>query len=103
MLNGGTLSGSTLNVSSDVEHADEDQDAHAHVEGTEPPQEHKPRAGSTFALHRLGCCVLRRCACVSIVAAEYLARGYSLSDQVLTRAIAIDSTFAVFFLCIIYL
>lgn len=38
--------------------------------------------------------VLRYFLWASIVAAEYLARGYSLSDQVLTRAIAIDSTSA---------
>ena len=30
------------------------------------------------------------CACVRAVAAEYLARGYTLSDQVLQRAIELD-------------
>ncbi|KAF8918846.1 hypothetical protein CPB85DRAFT_1278996 [Mucidula mucida] len=66
MLNGGTLDGSTLTVSSDVAHADEE-----HVEGKEGiDQSDKPRAG---------------------IAAEYLAKGYQLSDQILQRAIEIDN------------
>jgi len=68
MLNGGTLDGSTLDVTSDKEHEDEkhaDGEAVHHIE-----QSDKPRAG---------------------IAAEYLARGYTLSDHILNRAIEIDS------------
>ncbi|KAJ7366538.1 hypothetical protein DFH08DRAFT_834736 [Mycena albidolilacea] len=68
MLNGGTLDGATLTVTSDKEHEDE-----KHV-GNEPvhsiDQSDKPRAG---------------------IAAEYLAKGYTLSDTVLQRAIEIDA------------
>lgn len=73
-----------MSVSSDKEHTD--------VEETDPSkpidQTDKPRAGSEFAQSR----------CISIiqliyapVAAEYLARGYTLSDGILQRAIEIDS------------
>ncbi|KAF7365462.1 RRM domain-containing protein [Mycena venus] len=68
MLNGGTLDGAQLVVTSETEHEDE-----KHV-GDEPvhsiDQSDKPRAG---------------------IAAEYLARGYTLSDHVLNRAIEIDN------------
>jgi len=68
MLNGGTLEGAILTVKSDVEHKDEEHT------GTDPvhsiDQSDKPRAG---------------------IAAEYLARGYTLSDHVLNRAIEIDT------------
>ncbi|OCH91110.1 hypothetical protein OBBRIDRAFT_818942 [Obba rivulosa] len=63
MLNGGTLDGAQIEVTSDVAHP-------AHDEHQGPPeQSDKPRAG---------------------IAAEYLARGYKLSDQVLQRAIEVD-------------
>ncbi|KAJ7043826.1 hypothetical protein C8F04DRAFT_679367 [Mycena alexandri] len=67
MLNGGTLDAHALNVTSDTEHEDEkhtDEAVH-HIE-----QSDKPRAG---------------------IAAEYLARGYTLSDGILQRAIEIDT------------
>jgi len=74
MLNGGTLDGSHLNVTSESVHADapDTHDEHpAGAEGGAPfDQSDKPRAG---------------------IAAEYLARGYTLSDSVLQRAIDIDS------------
>ncbi|KAI0785722.1 hypothetical protein C8Q75DRAFT_774284 [Abortiporus biennis] len=67
MLNGGTLDGAHLVVKSDDEK----------VTGSVPPEDHgepeqsdKPRAG---------------------IAAEYLARGYELSDQILQRAIELDN------------
>ncbi|KAH8804337.1 hypothetical protein DL96DRAFT_1718147 [Flagelloscypha sp. PMI_526] len=63
MLNGGTLQGATLAVTSDTEHQDD-----PHVDG-DPTQSDKPRAG---------------------IAAEYLARGYILGDDILKRAIDID-------------
>ncbi|PSS37035.1 hypothetical protein PHLCEN_2v1074 [Hermanssonia centrifuga] len=68
MLNGGTLDGEQLSVTSPTDHQD---DVH-HDQYPELPidQTDKPRAG---------------------IAAEYLARGYKLSDQVLQRAIEIDS------------
>lgn len=68
MLNGGTLDGAHLTVVSPTEHPDgADED-----EGPDGPidQSHKPRAG---------------------IAAEYLARGYKLSDQILQRAIEVDN------------
>ncbi|KAF5315470.1 hypothetical protein D9619_007022 [Psilocybe cf. subviscida] len=66
MLNGGTLDGATLSVLSDTDHQDsEDTSSPDHP----LDQSDKPRAG---------------------IAAEYLARGYTLSDNVLQRAIEMD-------------
>ncbi|KAK0503795.1 hypothetical protein EDD18DRAFT_1130735 [Armillaria luteobubalina] len=67
MLNGGALDGATLSVTSDVPPPDEEDE---HKEGTPLQQSDKPRAG---------------------IAAEYLAKGYTLSDQILQRAIEIDN------------
>jgi hypothetical protein len=66
MLNGGTLDGANLSVTSDVEHKDEE----AGDESTPIDQTDKPRAG---------------------IAAEYIATGYKLSDSILQRAIEIDN------------
>ncbi|KAI0350338.1 hypothetical protein OH77DRAFT_1080606 [Trametes cingulata] len=66
MLNGGTLDGAHLTITSDQEHQDKDDGAAA---GDHIDQADKPRAG---------------------IAAEYLARGYKLSDQILQRAIELD-------------
>ncbi|KAF9220482.1 hypothetical protein BS17DRAFT_882346 [Gyrodon lividus] len=69
MLNGGMLDGATLTVTSDTEHADHhDAQEHHHADSIE--QSDKPRAG---------------------IAAEYLAKGYELSDHILQRAIEIDN------------
>jgi len=57
-------------VTSDDEHPDEDQDDATHADGHPIQQSDKPRAG---------------------IAAEYLAKGYSLSDQILQRAIDMDN------------
>ncbi|PPQ99195.1 hypothetical protein CVT26_014118 [Gymnopilus dilepis] len=69
MLNGGVLDGSTLTVTSDVVHPEEE-----HHTSDQPPhhvdQSDKPRAG---------------------IAAEYLAKGYVLSDSVLQKAIEMDN------------
>ncbi|KIK63297.1 hypothetical protein GYMLUDRAFT_41002 [Collybiopsis luxurians FD-317 M1] len=66
MLNGGALDGSTLTVTSDTVHPDEHEESKdEHIDQTD-----KPRAG---------------------IAAEYLARGYTLSDSVLQRAIEMDN------------
>ncbi|KAJ7600468.1 hypothetical protein C8J56DRAFT_9400 [Mycena floridula] len=65
MLNGGTLDGHQLDVTSEKDHQDVDEDH----DGTPLQQTDKPRAG---------------------IAAEYLARGYVLSDNVLQRAIELD-------------
>ncbi|KAJ7164717.1 hypothetical protein C8R43DRAFT_1122590 [Mycena crocata] len=66
MLNGGTLDSAALTVTSETEHQDEE-----HTGGDAHPieQSDKPRAG---------------------IAAEYLAKGYTLSDTILRRAIDID-------------
>jgi hypothetical protein len=66
MLNGGTLDGAHIVVTSPTEHADPSE---THDEGP-IDQTDKPRAG---------------------IAAEYLAKGYKLSDQVLQRAIELDN------------
>ncbi|KDR82635.1 hypothetical protein GALMADRAFT_238067 [Galerina marginata CBS 339.88] len=67
MLNGGSLDGSALSVTSDVVHQDED---HHPDQGHTFEQSDKPRAG---------------------IAAEYLAKGYTLSDNILQKAIEIDN------------
>lgn len=70
MLNGGSLDGANISVTSEVEHTDEVEADHP--EGTASPtieQHQKPRAG---------------------IAAEYLAKGYLLSDSILQRAIDMD-------------
>jgi hypothetical protein len=64
MLNGGTLDGSSIQVASDQVLPDEPDSDAAGLE-----QSDKPRAA---------------------IAAEYLAKGYLLSDQILQRAIDID-------------
>ncbi|KAJ3568371.1 hypothetical protein NP233_g5759 [Leucocoprinus birnbaumii] len=71
MLNGGTLDGATLSVTSDaVKEDDHLQKATAEQGHTgEFDQSDKPRAA---------------------IAAEYLAKGYSLSDKILERAIDMD-------------
>ncbi|KAG8214798.1 hypothetical protein J3R82DRAFT_9935 [Butyriboletus roseoflavus] len=67
MLNGGNLGGNTLTVTSEVDHTGhhDAEEHHHHIE-----QSDKPRAG---------------------IAAEYLAKGYKLSDHILQRAIEIDN------------
>ncbi|KAF8630867.1 hypothetical protein AX17_005226 [Amanita inopinata Kibby_2008] len=67
MLNGGTLDGSTLTVTSDSLPQEETE---AIKEGQPIDQSEKPRAG---------------------IAAEYLAKGYTLSDNILQRMIEFDS------------
>lgn len=69
MLNGGTLDGSRLEVTSDVDHQDEPHHDEPRS-GAPIDQSDKPRAG---------------------IAAEYLAKGYQLSDNILHRAIDIDN------------
>ncbi|CAE6402397.1 unnamed protein product [Rhizoctonia solani] len=68
MLNGGTLDGSAIAVTSEVEHEDLPQEEH-HDETNPIQQTDKPRAA---------------------IAAEYLAKGYTLSDNILQKAIDID-------------
>ncbi|EJD50578.1 hypothetical protein AURDEDRAFT_112188 [Auricularia subglabra TFB-10046 SS5] len=68
MLNGGTLDGAHISVHSDVEHP-EHEGEHHEAHGFD--QSDKPRAG---------------------IAAEYLAKGYTLSDNILERAIELDKS-----------
>ncbi|TFY66897.1 hypothetical protein EVG20_g4192 [Dentipellis fragilis] len=70
MLNGGTLDGAHLSVTSDVAHQDEADEEHAKTSPHHIEQSDKPRAG---------------------IAAEYLAKGYVLSDTILHRAIQLDN------------
>jgi RNA recognition motif-containing protein len=70
MLNGSLLDGSALTVHSDTVHPDEEESEATHVPGTPLDQSDKPRAG---------------------IAAEYLAKGYKLSDGILQRAIHLDA------------
>lgn len=65
MLNGGTLDGAHLTVASPTDHPDEEPHHDGPID-----QSDKPRAG---------------------IAAEYLAKGYKLSDSILQRAIEIDN------------
>ncbi|TRM61157.1 hypothetical protein BD626DRAFT_571185 [Schizophyllum amplum] len=67
MLNGGTLDGSPLTVTADAEHPDAHDD---------------PADGNLLTR--------RTSPAPQVLAAEYLAKGYTLSDQVLHRAIEID-------------
>jgi hypothetical protein len=69
-LNGSLFEGGILNVHSDAVHPDEEDEEATHVPGAPLDQSDKPRAG---------------------IAAEYLAKGYKLSDGILQRAIHIDS------------
>ncbi|KAG8898641.1 hypothetical protein FRB99_007242 [Tulasnella sp. 403] len=75
MLNGGALDGSHLSVTSNEIHPDEPHPAEAQSSApstsadTPIHQEDKPRSG---------------------IAAEYLAKGYQLSDNILQRAIEMD-------------
>ncbi|EIN12344.1 hypothetical protein PUNSTDRAFT_130597 [Punctularia strigosozonata HHB-11173 SS5] len=69
MLNGGTLDGSHLTVTSDTEHPETTEEAdhahdHPHIDQTDKPK--------------------------SAIVAEYLAKGYTLSDSILQRAIETD-------------
>jgi len=68
MLNGGTLNDAQLTVTSDTVESDEDE-PQVPTPRTSLDQTDKPRAA---------------------IAAEYLAKGYALSDQVLQRAIELD-------------
>lgn len=61
---GGTLDGSNITVTSETDHVDEPSTGDHPIDQTD-----KPRAG---------------------IAAEYLAKGYVLSDQILQRAIDLD-------------
>ncbi|KDQ08303.1 hypothetical protein BOTBODRAFT_179937 [Botryobasidium botryosum FD-172 SS1] len=76
MLNGGTLDGANINVNSDVpeDHVDDHtthREGEHHIDQAGSPSvSDKPRAG---------------------IAAEYLAKGYLLSDQILNKAIEIDN------------
>jgi len=69
MLNGGLLDGAHLSVTSDSVHPDEEEHHTQHTD-EHIEQSDKPRAG---------------------IAAEYLSKGYTLSDQILQRAIELDT------------
>jgi len=69
MLHGGTLNDAHLSVTSEDLESDEEE-SQVHTPRTSLDQADKPRAA---------------------IAAEYLAKGYALSDQVLQRAIELDS------------
>ncbi|KAI0290113.1 hypothetical protein B0F90DRAFT_645190 [Multifurca ochricompacta] len=68
MLHEGSLDGVQLKVHSDIVHPDEEETSR--VPGDPLDQSDKPRAG---------------------IAAEYLAKGYKLSDSILRRAIQLDN------------
>ena len=97
MLHGGTLDGAHLSIVSDLPEAHaapaaKETEHHAAHPGAPIDQSDKPRAGSEFVsspsppYSRGG--HLNRALCK--VAAEYLAKGYTLSDQILQRAIELD-------------
>ncbi|KIJ54793.1 hypothetical protein M422DRAFT_24683 [Sphaerobolus stellatus SS14] len=70
MLNGGTLDGNHLEVTSDNVAAESAEHHEEHADGAHFDQSDKPKAG---------------------IAAEYLAKGYTLSDNILQRAIELDA------------
>ncbi|KAK4700948.1 hypothetical protein P7C70_g5291, partial [Phenoliferia sp. Uapishka_3] len=83
MLNGGTLEGNVITVTSDdteapslanVKPVDSNAPTHAETEGHDVDQEDKPR---------------------SAVAAEYIAHGYLLSDTAIEKAIAADKQYGI--------
>lgn len=86
-MNGGSLGESALNITSDSAHPDDDH----HHNGDHPiEQSDKPRAGSKLlrtAFFRLS----HHDFMTPLVAAEYIAKGYMLSDAILQRAIDMDS------------
>jgi hypothetical protein len=92
-LNGSLLEGGALIVHSDTVHPDEEDSEATHVSGTPLDQSDKPRAGSKrlVLLYRSQLTMSGGC----LVAAEYLAKGYKLSDSILQRAIQLDGEFNV--------
>jgi len=70
MLNESLLGGGTLTVHSDTVQLDEEDSEATHIPGAPLDQSDKPRAG---------------------IAAEYLAKGYKLTDNILQRAIHLDA------------
>jgi hypothetical protein len=93
-LNGSLLDGGALSVYSDTVHPDEEDSETTHVPGTPLDQSDKPRAGSK---HHFVFFTGRKPTVTggSVVAAEYLAKGYKLSDGILQRAIQLDGGFNV--------
>ena len=89
-LNGSVVEGSTLNVHSDTVHPDEEDSEASHVPGAPLDQSDKPRAGSKHPFVSL---TGYKPTCDCLVAAEYLAKGYKLSDSILQRAIHVDCEF----------
>ena len=93
MLDGGTFEGGNiLSVKAEQQHPDEDH-KEVHDEDVPISQSDKPRSGSGWFF----CSVAGLCSYLLKVAAELLAKGYTLSDQVLHRAIALDRTSSNFF------
>lgn len=83
----GALDGATLSVTSDTIKEDERPQAAAEAAGGGIDQSDKPRAAS----ESIGVSAVNECRYImNVVAAEYLAKGYTLSDKVLERAIEID-------------
>lgn len=79
------MDGASLSVTSDVAHQDEEEQSKEEVP---IEQSDKPRAGSKL-MTRAG--IVYEFLISITVAAEYLAKGYVLSDSILERAIEIDS------------
>ena len=87
MLNGGTLDGAHLTITSDQAAEAKEEGAH---HGEHIDQSDKPRAGSECSLPSPRLERGRSTRSWQQVAAEYLAKGYTLSDQILQRAIELD-------------
>jgi hypothetical protein len=79
------LDGASLTVTSDVAHQDEEEPL---KEGVPIEQSDKPRAGSK---HKTWGGIFCGFLTGITVAAEYLAKGYVLSDNILQQAIDMDS------------
>ncbi len=86
MLNGGTLDGAHLTITSDqIPEGKEEGHHDEHFD-----QSDKPRAGSECFIHIRRTYGGHSTRSWHQVAAEYLAKGYTLSDQILQRAIELD-------------
>lgn len=77
---------------SDVVHPDEEDSEANHATGAPLEQSDKPRAGSKHPPVSFNLQVAKP-TCDRLVAAEYLAKGYKLSDNILQRAIHLDCEF----------
>lgn len=92
MLNGGTLDGAQISVTSENAHLESEDKHDGETHDGSYRQEDKPKAGSAFIFYIASFYSREPNNCsFRSVAAEYLAKGYKLSDHILQRAIEYDT------------